>query len=243
MRVGLGIGIGFGGGLPGISSFYASDVYHFDPSIQVTKDGSDRVSAWVDQSKAQTISRGGVGNEPLWLASATPAGRPAMHLDATNRFFTQTLADLFSSPAFTLVAVVKEIAATQWFQRADSGQTAATSHQMRAQGGLTSYTSNSVNCTAGAQDTTNFRVLAWRIAASTFGGVLTTKECLINGVAATLTGSPVFPNAPGASGTLRMGANGVSGGQIAEIIWCEGRLLDTVKLSRVLGAKHGIAVA
>lgn len=244
MKIGLGIGIcSSGGGLPSIATFYGSDVYHLDPALQVTKDGGDRVSAWVDQSKGQTISRGGVGNEPLWLASATPAGKPAMHLDATNRFFTASLADLFSTSNFTLVAVVKEIAATYWFQRSNAGQTAATSHQLRAQGGNTTYTSNTVNCTAGAQDTTNFRVLAWRIGASSFGGALTTKECLINGVAASLTGSPVFPNTPGAGGALRMGVNGVSGGQIADLIWCEGRLLDTVTISRVLGAKHGITVA
>lgn len=245
MRIGVGNGLGVTGvDAVSLGSFYASDVYHLDAALGVTKDGSNRVSAWVDQSKAVTISRGGVGNEPLWVASATPAGLPAMHLDATNRFFTGTLADLFSSSSLTLVAVVKEIAATKWWVRSNSGQSAATSHALGAASGLTTYTGkNSATATAGAQDTSAFRVFAWSLAASSFGGALTTKQCLINGVAATITGTPSFPDAPGASGALRMGTNGVSGGQIADLLWCEGRLLDVVTLSRIFGAKHGISVA
>lgn len=240
MRVGIGLSLGGGVSDP-IAALYASDVYHLDASVGYTDIGGGRISAWVDRSKGTTVSRGGVGNEPLLVTGATPAGRNAMQMDSTSRFFAATLPDLFALPALTIAAVVREMTGTQWWFRSNSGTTAY--HAMRSSGGNHQYlTTGSATITGPASDFTNYHVVVWLLAASSFGGALTTKLMYKDGVSQTLTGSPVFPAAPGASGQLRIGQNSLSGGYIADLLWCEGRLLSERALTLGFGAKHGISV-
>ena len=239
MRVGLGLSLGGSVSDP-VAALYASDVYHFDAAVNVTLSGG-RVQTWVDRSLGLSLAKGGASNDPLFIASATPSGRPAVQLDSTSRFLFASAPDLFSAPALTVAAVVREMTGTQWWFRSNSGTTAY--HQLRSSGGNHQYmTSGSSTITGPASDFSNYHVFVWQLAAGSFGGALTTKLMFRDGVSQTLTGSPVFPAALGASGQLRIGQNTLSGGYIADLLWCEGRLLDERKLTLALGAKHGIAV-
>lgn len=224
-----------------IASLYASDVYHLDAGKGYTDIGGGRISAWVDRSKAVTFVRGGAGNEPLLITSATPSGRNAMQMDSTSRFFTATLPDLFSTSALTVAAVVKEMTGTQWWFRANAGTTEF--HQLRSNAGNHQYmATGSVTITGPASDFANYHVYVWQLAAASFGGALTTKLMYKDGVSQSLTGSPNFPGVLGDNGQLRIGQNTVSGGYIADLIWCEGRLLNERTLTIGLGAKHSIPV-
>ena len=240
MRVGLGLSLGGSVSDP-VAALYASDVYHLDANVGYTDIGGGRISAWVDRSKQTTVSRGGAGNEPLLVTGATPSGRNAMQMDSTSRFFSATLPDLFSAPALTVAAVVREMTGTQWWFRSNSGTTAY--HQLRSNGGNHQYmTSGSSTITGPASDFAAYHVLVWQLVAGSFGGALTTKLMFKDGVSQSLTGSPVFPAALGASGQLRIGQNTLSGGYIADLLWCEGRILSERALTLGFGAKHGIAV-
>ena len=186
------------------------------------------------------LSKGGGSNDPLLVNGATPAGRPAVQMDATSRFMFASVPDLFSAPAMTIALVLREMGTTVPFLRGNSGATtyvqvrSNTTHQLMFTGSTT--------LTGPAPDTTNYNVYVWHIAAGSFGGALTTKLLYKNGVSQSLAGTPNFPAAPGAGGQFRIGPNGTSGGYVADLITCEGRLLDERKLTLALGAKHGIAV-
>lgn len=238
MRVGLGLSLGGSVSDP-VAALYASDVYHFDAAVNVTLSGG-RVQTWVDRSLGLSLAKGGASNDPLFVASATPSGRPAVQLDSTSRFMFASVPDLFSAPAMTIALVLREMATTVPFLRGNSGATtyvqvrSNTTHQLMFTGSTT--------LTGPAPDTTNYNVYVWHIAAGSFGGALTTKLLYKNGVSQSLAGTPNFPAAPGAGGQFRIGPNGTSGGYVADLITCEGRLLDERKLTLALGAKHGIAV-
>lgn len=240
MRIGLGLSIGSSSVDP-IAALYASDVYHLDAGKGFTDIGGGRISTWIDRSKGTTVTRGGVGNEPLLVTGATPSGRSAMQMDSTSRFFFAALPDLFSTPALTVAAVVREMTGTQWWFRSNTGTTEY--HQLRSNAGNHQYMSTgSVTITGPASDFAAYHVLVWQLAAASFGGALTTKLLFKDGVSQSLTGSPVFPAALGAAGQLRIGQNALSGGYIADLLWCEGRILSERALTLGFGAKHGITV-
>lgn len=222
-----------------LAGLYASDVYHFDAGSGITLSGS-RVQTWVDRSQGLSLAKGGGSNDPLLVTGATPAGRPAVQMDATSRFMFAAVPDLFSAPAMTIAIVLREMATTVPFLRGNSGAT--TYVQVRSNATHQLMFTGSTTLTGPAPDTTNYNVYVWHIAAGSFGGALTTKLLYKNGVSQALTGTPNFPAAPGASGQFRIGPNSTSGGYVAELITCEGRLLDERTLTLALGAKHGITV-
>lgn len=222
-----------------MASLYAPDVYHFDANVGIAL-SAGRVQTWVDRSQGLSLAKGGGSNDPLYVTGATPSGRPAVQMDGTGRFMFAAVPDLFSAPAMTIAMVLREMATTVPFLRGNSGAT--TYVQVRSNATHQLMFTGSTTLTGPAPDTTNYNVYVWHIAAGSFGGALTTKLLYKNGVSQSLTGTPNFPAAPGANGQFRIGPNGTSGGYVADLIVCEGRLLDERTLTLGLGAKHGIAV-
>jgi len=68
--------------------------------LGVTKDGSDRVSAWADQhTSAKDYTQGTGANQPLYLATGGPNSKPAVQLDSNARYLQAALA--LPNPAVT----------------------------------------------------------------------------------------------------------------------------------------------
>lgn len=61
----------------------------WSPEYGVTKDGSDRVSAWADKIGGHTVSQATSGNQPLWVANASSqlgGTLPLMHFTDASRY-------------------------------------------------------------------------------------------------------------------------------------------------------------
>lgn len=110
--MGLGIGLGLGRA-PTAAGFAASDpraygtpVWWHEASLGVTKNGSNIVSSWADQSGNGNTVTSGAG--PLWVATGA-GSRP--YIEFTNKSLNRALASPLITTDWTLVLVCAKKAA------------------------------------------------------------------------------------------------------------------------------------
>jgi hypothetical protein len=82
-----------------------------DADLGITKDGSNRISAWADQSgNGLDLSQGNGAQQPLWTTNAL-GGRAAIRFDGSNDELSRSSvvgSNLFSSTESTLFIVLKQ---------------------------------------------------------------------------------------------------------------------------------------
>lgn len=232
---------------PSIASFYSAGIkLHFDSARGVTSSAS-RVSQWNDQSgNGNHLVQGTGANQPLLVATATPAGTPAIRTDDTARQMAKlSLTTTQANARLTLFLVVKVAAdaATRLWYHGNAGGTAGTVYAPTG-GNRVLNNLGSTALTDGAHDQAKYEVLAWRLAASGgYGTAIDTNELYVNGVLQTTpTGTP---NLTQGTDTLILGQTGSSGlVDYVELAEAPDTLLsatDVVALSKGLMRKHGIS--
>ena len=85
----------------------------FDASAGVTKDGSDIVSAWADQTPLSTEVAVAEGTLPVWMASAIN-GQPGIHFDGNDRLHNDRFATVnpIQGPDLTVFVVAQRAGVT-----------------------------------------------------------------------------------------------------------------------------------
>lgn len=207
--------------------------------LGITKDGSDKVSAWADQSGSGNHFAQGTGaDQPLYVAGAY-AGQPALRGDNTDKL--TSAAAVGSGANNTLFAVFTGAgAATSYVMAGVDGSTCAVLHRFSAAlvewfngGGADRYTFAS-GLFAGAPhvltvaQSNGVSLQGWWDGASSFG--------------------PVVPTTAFAGLRYVMGYAGganASSGDMLEVVEYS-RVLsaaERLQVERYLGARYGITVA
>lgn len=110
MRIGLGVSLGLGvQGAPAfVPTQVAGCVLWLRADLGITKDGSDYVSEWRDQSASGLIFTAAGGARPLWK-SAEIGGRDSIRGDgATDVMDSTTTLDLSAATGLTWFGVMKD---------------------------------------------------------------------------------------------------------------------------------------
>lgn len=227
---------------PSLSAFYAAGIkLHYDAALGVTSAAS-RVSQWNDQSgNGNHVTQGTGANQPLLVASATPAGTPAIQYDTTARQMARLAsATVASGAVWTWFGVVQVTAnGIMWIRNNNAG-TAGVRVNSTA-GNKVLFVESASTLTDGAR-TSNWEVWAWRIAASGgYGTAIDTKEFYVNGVLQAPSGAS---NLTQATTTVYLGLAGSSAlFSVAELAEAPQTLLsaaDVIALSKGLMRKHGV---
>lgn len=215
----LGIGIGLRSGGAARVTFDASPYYSAGIQLDldaaaayVTKDGSNRVSAWADR---RGLGYGPVqatgANQPLWEDAATPSGAPAIRLDSTARFIAKASGYLAASATgYTWFGVCKmPQAGTGVSGFLHSSGAAGVRPHSRSGAGILTHTMafDASTYLVGPTNDSTFIVSCWRCAAASSGTALTTGEFYINNAVQSVTGTPNFTTGPA---SYQLGANGSS---------------------------------
>lgn len=141
---------------------------------------SGNVAAWPDQATpAQDFSQGTALARPLWVASATPNGKPALRGGTTKYLLGPSDTTLKPATGFTAFFVAKRTGTTA-FQCLANGSGVAT---WLSDWGLATDASGSALVAWAGQYTTNVSYAidtAWHIFEMVFTG--TTLELLVDGV-------------------------------------------------------------
>lgn len=216
----LGIGLGLRSGGAARVTFDASPYYSAGIQLDldaaaayVTKDGSNRVSAWADRRALGYGPTQGTGaNQPLWEDAVTPSGAPAIRLDSTARFIAKTSGYLAANALrYTWFGVCKmPQAGTGVSGFLHSSGAAGVRPQTRSGAGILTHTMAFDGSTylVGPTNDASWRVICWRCAASGGSGTaLTTGELYINNAVQSVTGTPNFTTGPA---SYQLGANGSS---------------------------------
>lgn len=219
MNIGLGLGIGRGGSARPVfdaSPYYSAGIQlDLDAaSAYVTKDGSDRVSAWADRRSLGYGPVQGTGaNQPLWVDAVTPSGAPAIRLDSTARFLVKAAGYLAASAlGYTWFGVCKmpSGAGSGVSSFLHSNGTSGCRPLSRSGAGITTHTMAFDTSTylVGPVNDGLLHVFCYRCAASGgTGTALTTGELYIDNVLQSVTGTPNFVTGPA---SYQLGANGSS---------------------------------
>lgn len=139
ISINVGVGIGSGVGVVDASalSFVApSAVLAYQRAdLGVTVDGSNRVSAWADQSgNGKHFTQGTAGLQPLWSPTGGPNSKAAVQLDTTAREMTQALALPAPGTTPTLIWLVWMTDAWSSNSRLVGSEAASTKHLIFATG-------------------------------------------------------------------------------------------------------------
>jgi hypothetical protein len=133
--------------------------------LGVTKDGSNRVSAWSDQhSSAKHYAQGTAANQPLYLATGGPNSKPAVQLDDAARRMNAALALPTPGTTPTLIwGIMRQAAA--WVNSARFvAPTTNLSHLIYQQGTtptVRNYNAGNGQVNNGAATGTWYRWKAW----------------------------------------------------------------------------------
>lgn len=131
--------------LAGLQAWYRSD-------LGITKDGSNLVATWADQSgNGRNLTE--ATNKPLWVASLVN-GHPALRFDGTNDLLT-TAAFSVSQP-FTCFLVMKTVSNTNGDRAMAFGTDAASPNLVQRAGPLLQVQSDSLDGASVSVDTTSF---------------------------------------------------------------------------------------
>ena len=215
-------------------------------TANITQDGSNRVSQWSDKSgNAYHAVQATGANQPLWLATATPKGLPAVHLDSTARFLAKSAGYLAcSATGYTWIGVVQALnsgtAVSGFLHSSGSTGLRPCSRQNSAQTTWGVEFDGSTRTIASANDE-NFHVVAWRIAASGGSGTpVTTAECYVDGTLVSVTGTPNFTTGPA---LYQVGANGSSRNmKLARVLEAPATLLSAQDVIDISNGLRGMYI-
>lgn len=160
-------GVGLGGGGPNAFGALAhvaptKVLQYVRADAGITKDGSNRISVWSDQSAAGKHYTQGTGaNQPLFSATGGPNSRPMVSIDDTARFLSSTLVTPAPGTTPTCIYLVGRYPVSSvgkaWLS--DTTRTKRSLYQQNASPSVTMYDGVSVN-NAGMAANTWGRVLA-----------------------------------------------------------------------------------
>lgn len=175
------------GALPQMLCWWVPD------AARVTKDGSNRVSAWADRStKARTGTQAAAGKRPLWVDGAAPGGWSVLRFDQV-RFDAITTNVVFPAglgSKFTKVALVKlpAEAVSNTFRDIMAGSNAGDTHRFGIRGVNT--VGARVGGTAQLQSHLPYSPDAWTLVMSSWDGVIGRAATSLNGAAWVQTSTP-----------------------------------------------------
>lgn len=223
-----------GGTVPfSIVPYYSQGVdLDLNAELGITKDGSNRISSWADQSGAgNTVIQSTGANQPLWLATDTPQSKPVVSFDDVNRQLVKLAgATAKGTAAFTLFMVVKVTANGRMFYDGNGGGTGGVTVSVSA-GNILENNLGSTSLTDGARSAL-YEVWCWRLAASGgFASALDTKELYINGASKALAGTP---NMTSGAGTIILGQSASTPiMNVARVIAARSTLLSVSDCTRI----------
>lgn len=183
----------------------------WDATTGVTKDGSNRVSAWADQSgNSRTLSQGTGGNQPLWVSEAIN-GYDAIDFDGANYFMGRGGAG--PTQPYTIFCAIKgdSTAGTQCIVDANTAAIAKVT-----------ITSSNYTLNAGTQLSGSAASTSTNIVIGVFNGASST--IYVNSGSSGTTGNAGANNMSGFTVGCTQSASNFFDGKIGEIIAYSGAL-------------------
>jgi hypothetical protein len=200
------------GALPQMLCWWVPD------ASRITKDGSNRVSAWADRAAAGRLGvQATTGRRPLWVPGAAPGGWPVMRFDATrtDAIGTNVVVPTGSSAKFTKVALVKAPAepVSNTFRTVMAGSSAGDTHRFGVRG--TNTLGQRVGGTTSLQSYITYTPDTWTLLMSSWDGVVGRVSTSLNGAPWVQTSTPtpavVNSDAGLSLGTTTNAANAFTG--------------------------------